>query len=291
MRILRIGLESPATGLWLFIVWSKKDNDDEADRPLKDWFPYCITENSKLSPLSYTMKVSYDNTTRIATITMNGMFHGVVSNEPRLLLQITQDNIYNNQRNSFHLNPSFVTSSFYSLPPILDSFYQPKVVISSPSGIYGNNASISYPTVDSQTFFYVFTYLVPSSIDPSQLSFSTSVCTYNTNVYDRNILNTLSCGINDSAKVLATPVVYSGINFQTVEQVDCILFPNPASDVVRMDCGEYLPFRISLFNSQGQFLSGSTDLFFDISQLPEGVYYLRIEFTNGQSIVKKLFKE
>ncbi len=270
-----------------------KLSEDEADRPASEWFRRCEEERSEFSPVSFSMKVLYDSTTRIASVIMKGMFHGVVQREPRLLLQITQKNIWEDQRNSFHMNPSFVTSPFYVLPSILDSFPQPEILISSPSGIYGNNASISFPTVDSQTFFYVFTYLVPAGIQPGSLTFTGSVCAFESNVYRREIYNTLSNGINDSSKISPSPLNYTTITETQHKTFDCFYFPNPVVEELQLRCDEPFPTEIFVTNSYGQVLAHFKNFpsQIDMREFAKGIYFLRLVYEQDEVQTKKVLKD
>ena len=47
-------------------------------------------------------------------------------------------------------------------------------------------------------------------------------------------------------------------------------------------------YSISLYNLHGQFISSANEINMNVSQIPSGVYIIKILFTDGYSITKKI---
>jgi len=91
--------------------------------------------------------------------------------------------------------------------------------------------------------------------------------------------------------LLCTPI--SSISIQQETEFNIKIYPNPASSLIHIESNHFKNWdRIEVFNSVGQALqtftnAGNTSL--DISQLPNGVYFIR--FTkDGQLISRKIIK-
>lgn len=76
-----------------------------------------------------------------------------------------------------------------------------------------------------------------------------------------------------------------------VSQVDanekCEIYPNPASDVVTIDCSGLK--YVELYNAQGLLIRKHSGRNLDVNNLPKGVYYLKA-YTKDGNFTKKLIK-
>ncbi|MDY0104301.1 MAG: T9SS type A sorting domain-containing protein [Lentimicrobium sp.] len=88
----------------------------------------------------------------------------------------------------------------------------------------------------------------------------------------------------------------TGINEQAIDPAKIIVFPNPATTYLYLNCQtDEAPTRIDLRDIRGQlvlsahYLSDPTLL--DITRLNAGFYMLTFCFINNQPIIKKIIKE
>jgi hypothetical protein len=77
----------------------------------------------------------------------------------------------------------------------------------------------------------------------------------------------------------------------TSPEVQARVFPNPANHAVRVETGEQDPIRyISLQNLLGETLCQATASVMDVSRIPEGVYFIKIESQRGATTKKLVVK-
>ncbi len=95
----------------------------------------------------------------------------------------------------------------------------------------------------------------------------------------------------------ASPIVYNSIGLEEfLEQKDVSIFPNPASTTLNVKMDKVMNASIRIFNSLGELLvyqpqvSSDTVHSINISALPKGIYFVRINSDKG-TITKKLVKE
>ncbi len=85
-----------------------------------------------------------------------------------------------------------------------------------------------------------------------------------------------------------------GVNDMDVITLD--VYPNPASDKVTIDYGGNIT-NVTLIDMMGRELAeypiapGSTSMTLDLTKVPEGIYLLRIEASDGRLYVQKLMKK
>lgn len=69
------------------------------------------------------------------------------------------------------------------------------------------------------------------------------------------------------------------------------IYPNPATDVVTIEAYDFGIKAVTLTNTLGQTVyTGTTDKV-DMSQLQTGIYIIKVQFDNNQSVVKKIMKK
>ena len=76
------------------------------------------------------------------------------------------------------------------------------------------------------------------------------------------------------------------------EQFESLVFPTPTSGLIHIDCGEYLKLTYRIRNTMGKFITSEqfdTKTSIDISNLPNGLYFIEVQYGN-QSIIKKIVK-
>ncbi len=93
-----------------------------------------------------------------------------------------------------------------------------------------------------------------------------------------------------------TRTIGTGIDGITDASAVFTVFPNPATDIITLQCApEKEMDKVELMDVQGKIIQvlspgGSTEKLIDISQFPEGVYFIRI--SSGKDVIyKKLVKD
>lgn len=88
-------------------------------------------------------------------------------------------------------------------------------------------------------------------------------------------------------------VSFSGLGVGDEEDVEIVLYPNPAKDEVELKCSEME--KIALYEMTGRMVfaketEGKAETL-NISGLAKGIYILEVRLNNGQRCYKKLVKE
>ncbi len=90
------------------------------------------------------------------------------------------------------------------------------------------------------------------------------------------------------------PTDIGAIEFQTTASIDELdllqikIYPNPASDVIYVDCGEHAFAKARLHNLQGQLIKSSSRAQMDVSSLKSGFYIISLELEGGLSTEAKV---
>ena len=106
---------------------------------------------------------------------------------------------------------------------------------------------------------------------------------------------TLNVNSNDVRDIVAN-VVYVDFSFEkeiSKPEIKLNIYPNPVEDVVRITGLEGV-YAVKMLDALGQVIASakgsSTELEFDLSRKPAGMYLIKIE-TQGKSITRKLIKK
>ena len=85
-----------------------------------------------------------------------------------------------------------------------------------------------------------------------------------------------------------------GIDNTVVENIK--IYPNPVNNILTIDNDLYAIARVDIINVLGQvvkvakFISTTKKVTIDFSTINSGTYFVKVNYTNGKSIVKKLIK-
>ena len=106
---------------------------------------------------------------------------------------------------------------------------------------------------------------------------------------NRDTLKIISCGYNTTsgAAINAGQTIISAIKESSSTFLDVGFFPNPCSKEITFIGSNKNGNNYSLLNSIGQVLvTGITESKIDISNLPNGIYYLKLYNSLGQKVFK-----
>ncbi len=79
---------------------------------------------------------------------------------------------------------------------------------------------------------------------------------------------------------------YDILPIELVEKTPLLLFPNPASHIIRIESKGYS--SATIYNISGQLLLSSQEKSIDISTLKSGLYFIHIKNKNGQITIQKI---
>ena len=102
--------------------------------------------------------------------------------------------------------------------------------------------------------------------------------------YTDDIHNFYACEITNSC-VSQISSIYNYDNLQLG------VYPNPATGIVNVSAKHKLE-SLTIYDITGQQLiyKVNTDNSIDFSQLPKGIYFLKVELENGKSVTKRVVK-
>ncbi|MDX2188306.1 MAG: T9SS type A sorting domain-containing protein [Bacteroidota bacterium] len=148
------------------------------------------------------------------------------------------------------------TNNLIPLVGVVSSGLPITYVASGPATVIGSNLSITGPGVVSIT-----------ASQPGNENYEASnTVTFSFNVVQLNTSISLSSGIDD---------------------VDYLLFPNPASGIIKIIGNNISMISISNIAGKVVFESGYYENGYDLTNLPKGIYFVQLT-VNGQKLVKKL---
>ena len=102
--------------------------------------------------------------------------------------------------------------------------------------------------------------------------------------YTDDIRNFYACEITNSC-------VSQISSINNYDNIQLSIYPNPATEIVNVSA-EYKLEALTIFSITGQQLiyKVNTDNSIDFSQLPKGIYLLKVEFENGKTVTKRVIK-
>ena len=227
--------------------------------------------------------VNYDSGTRNLTLTVYGKFVSTVSaNNLRLSLYVREDNLK--------------TTPGQSGTSAGTNYIHNNVMRATISNVWGESNVITSGSVGT-TYSKTFTYTIPSNFKLDDLSFIAFVSKYNTSVNDRDVLNAKAVSFNDllagnfpieSGDEEEEPV---GVLDKPYKDVDILLFPNPANDVLYLYSDTPIQ-TVEVLNINGQIIEriNFNNTAISTSHLSAGIYLLRL-ITEEGVFVKKFIKE
>ncbi|MDP9956458.1 hypothetical protein J2X97_002117 [Epilithonimonas hungarica] len=100
---------------------------------------------------------------------------------------------------------------------------------------------------------------------------------------DENELNDAGSAYIFTPSSLAT-------NENNLSKNDVKIYPNPAKDFINITSRKEIN-SVEILEQSGKRISESKELRINVSQLPKGIYILKIKFSNGSSSIQKLIKQ
>lgn len=249
-------------------------------------------------------------------------FHGLTSASTSLLCQNVNDSLdiiavtYYPINSDFTMeSPTVVNSDFASLVSIYSDTLQPIYFVEC--GYSSSDSCNSSELLQSQFYQYVFSawdtyydnikYLtIFKTTDWSQqevndfaLYYGISdnifleylrtlgVRTWDNDGANKTAYETILCELSDRSWCPVNCGIL-GIN-DNAEITNIEIFPNPTNGLINIDAKNPIK-QVSVHNSIGNLSLVTENIMFNIDELPNGIYYISIEFESGGISIKKLIK-
>ncbi|MGB5980678.1 MAG: T9SS type A sorting domain-containing protein [Nonlabens sp.] len=82
----------------------------------------------------------------------------------------------------------------------------------------------------------------------------------------------------------------AGIGDAETDEITVKIYPNPATTVLQIDCGEHAFAKAELYNLQGQFLKSVKQTTIDLTDLDSGIYFIKVSTSGGGNNTIKMIK-
>ena len=262
------------------------------------WTNKMITQMNEITSVNVTITTNWNSSNRKLDITVKSDFVDYpYPGDLRLNAFIIEDSVTGvgdgyDQHNYYSKDSpggayGGPSHPFYNLPYEIAGFVHRHVIRAMPSTIWGTAGIIPYSPSPGQSFSKNYSYIVPSSYKPKDISVIAFVSYYDTENKKLRILNTQqkedeAMGINDANAIESLPVS---------------IYPNPAKDMVTVSFNLNNESRvgIEILNSLGQiastlgiinFATGSHSLAFNTENYAPGVYIVRLKI--GDQFLSKM---
>lgn len=96
--------------------------------------------------------------------------------------------------------------------------------------------------------------------------------------------------LNDAGSVYIFSPSDLASNENNFSEKSVRIYPNPAKDFINIASIKEIN-SIEILDQSGKRISEFKELKFNVSQLPKGIYILKIKFSNGNSSIQKLIKQ
>lgn len=237
-----------------------------------------------LAPASVSIEnFSWDPALRKVTFDVQTEFILDIDREMRLAAVITEDSVHGsgsgyNQANYYAGGGNGPMCGFESLPgsiPAANMYYQhvARKIMTTP---YGTTGSLPIPVVAGVKYSYNYSTTIPATWNYDKLNFIGMLLDTETN----EIIN-------------ANNVISSWVSTGETPMANRInIFPNPADNIVtltfdktsRIDQIEMISTMGSVIRTYGSFTNSGKSFTINTSDIPAGVYFLRITGSTGQQM-------
>jgi hypothetical protein len=118
-----------------------------------------------------------------------------------------------------------------------------------------------------------------------------SVCDYLQNGGGNSFVSGNATGCN-SVSEIETACQALPTKEQLNKQLEVLVFPTLTSGLIHIECGEYLELKYRILNTMGELIKSgqfNTKISVDISNIPNGLYFIEVKY-GLQSTIKKILK-
>jgi len=282
------------------ITW--KDIDDDKDGKLdtivaisRDFWDSKITERlNATAPVDISMTKTYNSTTRELSVSLTADFVDYVVGDVRFLAWIKENIVTGtgngyDQQNFYNDHPQYPNHPMKGLGHPIVGYEHLDVIRELPLGAWGEEGSIpSKSSPDDNAVTKTFTYTIPSTYDESLIRVIGAVYRHDDDKSSREILNATigtiwTTGVNEPKGSFYSPKV--------------TVYPNPVKGLssVEFNLDNTSNVAVDIYNALGQKLirlkegtltSGNHVLYFDATEVPNGLYFVSVNVDGSNSMSK-----
>ncbi|MCB9235130.1 MAG: Omp28-related outer membrane protein [Bacteroidia bacterium] len=249
------------------------------------WAANTATRMNAIAPVGVGISSTYNSVTRTVNASVTAEFVDYHMGDARIVLMVVEDSVTGsgtgyNQTN--YLNTQAGHTYYGAGDPIV-GFIHRHVLRALPTTAFGASGTIPFEVSPNVAYTEDFTFTLDPSWNASHIHLVAFVADYYDELDYRYVLNV---GEAKLAGLLteATPVVEEG--FVSV-------FPNPVSSLgtAKFSFNELTPAEISLYNTMGQkvrdlssgtYTPGEHSVYFDVQNIPNGVYFVTLTTQKGR---------
>ncbi|CAN5286364.1 hypothetical protein BH09BAC5_BH09BAC5_00310 [soil metagenome] len=243
--------------------------------------------------------VTYNSTTRQATVVVSATFAVALSGDYRLACVFTEDNVHStaggtwDQHNYYSYQSQNIAlvdhengMNFQTLPATIPSaqMYYNYVARTILGGFNGMASSLPTTITINSTQSYTFHYTIPASYNPANMRVVVLLIDNTTSV--KHIMNSAS---GDVLMGINSPTSISGID----------LFPNPSNENTTIHLGikQNENVSVEVFDITGALISadnkglvaeGEHDFYLNTSNLSQGIYFVKVTAGSSVQTIKML---
>ncbi len=247
---------------------------------------FVLDQLSTSAPLAMNITADYNANTREISGTLTADFADAVSGDMRFLLYVTEETVTGgaayNQANYYN---SVAGSPLEGLGNPIVGYEHKHVLRALPLGYLGLEGSVPASVNAGESITQSFSFTLPQEIDENEVRLIGSVANYGTNAGERALLNS---GILDFSDMTLVAVEDPD---QLTEQLN--IYPNPATDVVRISSPESigLPRSLEIHDVAGRVVFSTNeslqqDMYIQTNELGKGIFLVLIETDKGRALGK-----
>jgi hypothetical protein len=240
------------------------------------WEKFSADRRNATVPADIDVTADFDNGNRELTIEVTANFYGIMDNEYRLNAYVLENGI-----------PSAGTG--YVQKGADASYIHQHVVRAMLGGAWGTENSIPVPTKNNGHYKHKYVYTLPANYKVENIHVYGLVQQFSENINNRPLINLNESELN----------IISGINGKTNEQTNIKVYPVPASSNINIAITGNIDLKsatINVYSVNGNLvktyngiLSGTDNIQLNISDLPEGNYFIELN-TGTTSYINKITK-
>lgn len=257
----------------------------------QDWGSIVADRLNSSAPVVVDLVKQYNETTRELNVKITAKFIDFVVGDIRFLSYISESNVVGSgdqfdQRNFYNSVPG---SPFYLKGDPILLYAHKDVVRALPLGAWGTNGTIPTTVNPNDTFSLSYNYTLASNFNVSDVRVVAAIYVHNSDIFQREILNSVISTIWTTD--IPEP---SAINSSLINSV----YPNPAKGLASINfyLSELSHVSVDVYSILGEkvttikkakFIEGEHFVYFDVTNVPAGVYFIAIK-TEKESVIEKI---
>lgn len=272
----------------------RKFFDGEAKIPFSrgQWATRVTSQLNEFSPVLVNTGSTFDTQSRNLTVDVEVFSTDYAAGDLRVILYIVEDSVIGSGTGYDQVN-YYNTQSGHPYSgagnPIV-GYPHRHTLRSLPNGTMGDDQLLPATISPNMSITGQYTTTIDASWDETKINVIAAVYQYDANVNNGQILNIGQSHLGD-------PIILAG-NQPKPELNTMTVFPNPVSDmgIVQVEFAQTTDATFEVFNTYGQkvallkegtFTSGKHNVYFDVQNIPAGIYFINVYTAEG-SLTEKI---